>query len=348
MITTKQIAELAGVSRRTVDRVIHQRGIVKPETEQRIRRIVEELSYQPNLAGKALAAGKKKLRIAFCSPKGQQYVIYENIRKGVAAKKAELEQLGVHIVSIEADRDHPPSPQELDRLVAEFDCDGLVVVPGRDALIRALMDKARDQGIPMVFYNVDDQSHERLCHVGCDYAKSGRMAAGLATMCLSAEHVARLAILTVGEETSSGTYPSYMNRVEGFRSEIRETSPNVEIVGAFFLGHDVFDAYERIKEILKEHPDLELVYLVNPGDYSACRAIRKLAGKRRIRIITNDLTTEVMPYLKDGTVSATISQDPERQGSVSLQILFDWLVWGKRPEQDIQYTDLHIYLPQSL
>ena len=43
MITMKEIAALAGVSRGTVDRVINNRGSVNPETEQRVRSIIEAL-----------------------------------------------------------------------------------------------------------------------------------------------------------------------------------------------------------------------------------------------------------------------------------------------------------------
>ena len=54
-ITITQIAKLAGVSRGTVDRVIHQRGRVAPEVEKRIRDIMDENDYHPNMLGRALA-----------------------------------------------------------------------------------------------------------------------------------------------------------------------------------------------------------------------------------------------------------------------------------------------------
>lgn len=54
-VTLKQIAELAGVSRGTVDRALYNRGRVKPEVAERIRKIADDLGYQPNRAGKALA-----------------------------------------------------------------------------------------------------------------------------------------------------------------------------------------------------------------------------------------------------------------------------------------------------
>ena len=59
MVTIKQIAELCGVSRGTVDRVVNRRGKVKPEKEQLILETMRKLNYQPNPAGRALAARKK-------------------------------------------------------------------------------------------------------------------------------------------------------------------------------------------------------------------------------------------------------------------------------------------------
>ena len=58
-----EIAKLAGVSRGTVDRVIHQRGRVAPEVEKRIRDIMDENDYHPNMLGRALAVSKTPLTI---------------------------------------------------------------------------------------------------------------------------------------------------------------------------------------------------------------------------------------------------------------------------------------------
>ena len=63
MVTIKEIAQMAGVSRGTVDRVLNNRGRVSEENARRIREIARSLGYQPNKAGIALAAQKKKLKI---------------------------------------------------------------------------------------------------------------------------------------------------------------------------------------------------------------------------------------------------------------------------------------------
>lgn len=44
--TLQEIADLAGATRGTVDRVLHNRGRVNPEAAARILKIAEDLEYQ--------------------------------------------------------------------------------------------------------------------------------------------------------------------------------------------------------------------------------------------------------------------------------------------------------------
>lgn len=63
MATIKEIAELAGVSRGTVDRVLNGRGAVSEQTERKVLEIAQALQYRPNRAGIVLAARKRNLKI---------------------------------------------------------------------------------------------------------------------------------------------------------------------------------------------------------------------------------------------------------------------------------------------
>lgn len=45
--TIKQIAEMAGVSRGTVDRALNHRGRINPEVAEKILKIADELGYVP-------------------------------------------------------------------------------------------------------------------------------------------------------------------------------------------------------------------------------------------------------------------------------------------------------------
>ena len=55
----QQIADLAGVSRGTVDRALNNRGRIRPEVAEKIKMIAKELGYQPNIAAKALSSADR-------------------------------------------------------------------------------------------------------------------------------------------------------------------------------------------------------------------------------------------------------------------------------------------------
>ena len=85
MVTIVDIAKKAGVSRGTVDRVLHDRGRVSPEKAELVKRCAQEMGYQPNIAARGLAARKKRLRFGFCYMVGRLapfYIkVYEEAKK---------------------------------------------------------------------------------------------------------------------------------------------------------------------------------------------------------------------------------------------------------------------------
>ncbi len=345
MATLKQVAQKAGVSRRTVDRVLNQRGSVRPETAERVKSALRELNYCPDETGQVLAAKKRKLHLAFCSIKGETAVLHEEIRQGAMKKAKDLEKIGITVDFYTIDREAPLSPEEEKRLVEEFCCDGMAAVGQEDPVIQQMIEKAQVLQIPVIFYNIDDEQVPRSCYVGCDYKKSGRIAAGLLGLCTDAK--GRVGIFTVGGSKKAFHSPNYQGRVEGFLQEIEERYPKIEIVGQYLLPRDILDCYDVVMEVLSREQEMNAVYLVNPGDYAACRAIKKVAGDRNIKIITNDMTKEAVALLREGILTATISQDPESQGMLPLQFLFELLVFGRQPEQEKYYTELRICIPQN-
>ena len=55
MLTIKEIAELAGVSKSTVSRVLNNNGYVGEETRQRIEKVIKEQNYTPSAAAVSLS-----------------------------------------------------------------------------------------------------------------------------------------------------------------------------------------------------------------------------------------------------------------------------------------------------
>src|SRR3981189_1045618 len=68
-LTLRDIARQAGVSLATVDRVLHNRPGVRPDTVRRVKETVERNAFQPHVAAAELARGRFR-RFAFVMPSG--------------------------------------------------------------------------------------------------------------------------------------------------------------------------------------------------------------------------------------------------------------------------------------
>ena len=79
-INSKIIAQLAGVSRSTVSRVINNYPDISPETKEKVLKVIEENGYYPNLSAKKLA-GKKSGIIGLFVYTGKSSTNEKNYKK---------------------------------------------------------------------------------------------------------------------------------------------------------------------------------------------------------------------------------------------------------------------------
>jgi LacI family transcriptional regulator len=72
-VTLDDVARLAGVSPATVSRVINDHINIRGEVRERVRRVIEETGYQPNVAARSLASNRSSI-IGLIIPSGVQFV----------------------------------------------------------------------------------------------------------------------------------------------------------------------------------------------------------------------------------------------------------------------------------
>ena len=84
-IRIKDIAERAGVSVGTVDRVLHNRPNVSKPAREKVEEALKEMNYQPNVYASALAYNKSYV-FNMLLPQHESEAYWEEIEQGV--KKA--------------------------------------------------------------------------------------------------------------------------------------------------------------------------------------------------------------------------------------------------------------------
>ena len=348
MVTIKEIAEKSGVSIGTVDRVLHARGRASEATRRKVLAVAAELGYAPNQAAQGLAVRKRKLHLGFVIVNPDGHPFFRKVFEAARAKAEALAVYGVRVsfFVIQVARDAGGNPQariDMPEGVRLEDLDG-IVLPGIDGV-------AREGGfsplfslkIPAVFYNNPPEAPRGLAYVGCDYEKAGAIAAGLCALCTGGR--GRVAI--VSENAGDIRVDAHSERVRGFEARLRARYPEMSIEARLGFTNDYEADLEAARAFLAKHPGLDVVYVVNPGDYGICRAIRAADRAGKIRIITNDLVDGVEQLMREGVIAATVCQEPEAQGELPLQLLFEYLAYGKEPEQFFCHTRLSIHLAEN-
>ncbi|MDO5703238.1 MAG: LacI family DNA-binding transcriptional regulator [Lachnospiraceae bacterium] len=348
--TMKQIAELSGVSRGTVDRVLNNRGRVRDEVAEKVRRIADEIGYHTRAEKKIAARGYEDRpaqvtrRIGVVTQLSDASFMIA-IRRGLGEAAREAKAHGIEVVVREC-----PGVVEAEQCAAideleEFGIDALAIMPVEcDGVRTRLQHLIRDRGIHVVTFNTDIVGVERTAFIGMDNEQGGRAAAGL------------LGTLMRGSGSALGIIGSFSNstnlgRINGFSRELSESFPGITLMGVT-PSMDRQDSVESIIiKALVSNPDLGGIAMVSSGQLGIKDALSDpevrelLAGRKeneRPYIIIYDLTPKNRQLLEEGLVDFVIDQDGYTQGYRSVMLLVGLLEGEEKPEKKLLYTDITI------
>lgn len=334
-VTSQQIAELAGVSRGTVDRALHDRGRVNPEVAARIRRIAEDLGYRPNSIGQALVRSRQGLRLGAILQSAETPTM-QDVAAGARLAAAELRVSGLEVELREVQgRDTLQVLRQIDELVA-WGAGGLAIAATSSPDLVARIDELYGQGVPVVTFNTDAPGSKRLCFVGMDNYRAGQTAAGLVHQMLPSGGL----VFPIAGHVNNEAHNS---RMRGFLDTLDQEKHSEISLIPFQPCFDRDDyAHEITYHALREHPSLACVYITSNGQKGVCRAIEEMGRKNRVRVIAYDLNEPNRQLLRDRGLSFVLDQMAYEQGSRPLQILYNYLLNGKSPEKELLYTDILI------
>lgn len=338
MTTIREIAELAGVSRGTVDRVLNNRGAVNADTARKVMEIAKALDYRPNRAGIVLAAQKKNLKLGVILFDTKN-PFFDEVLEGVQAKEEELASYNCSIIIRRVGFDASEQIAAIDEVVSQG-INGIILSPYNDEPVRQKINELFQKGIPVITTNTDIRDSKRLAFVGSDFYRCGETAAGLM-------HLITGGSAKIGIISGSSKVLCHTDRIAGFEDCIRSRYTDLTIVASIENSDDEFESYEKTSRLLQMHPEITALYFTAGGVYGGCRAVQN-AGRKDIRIISYDKVPTTKELVEQGVISATICQQPFVQGSKPLELLFSYLTTGELPEKENNYTAVDIRIRENI
>lgn len=324
-ITIKQIAELANVSRGTVDKVLNNRPGVKAETKAKILQIARELNYQPNFLGKALVQSKDPTKLGIILTPDYNPFIQATL-KGVHQAADEFSAFGL---KIDIKMLTTLEPAELVSLLTEMALDGydgIAVFPLDDAQVKAKINQLVAQGVVIVTFNSRIDGIDDLCFLGQDHEKGGSAAGGLMGRLLPEGG-------EIGIIISSNHLSCHQCRLNGFQEKIRSRYPKLQILEIRENQDRKEDAFRITLEYCNRYPNLKGIYITGGGIGGVGSALEIAGRAGQMKVVCHDLVPDTVRLLKNGTVDFAIGQSATHQGYQLVKILFDYIIKRQKPEE---------------
>lgn len=139
-VTMKDVADAAGVSLKTVSRVLNNEPYVTDDIRTLVRKAAQKLNYRPSAVARALA-GKRSNQIALLYDNPSPYYAYE-VQMGALERCRED---GFRLIFHPCDANSPDLEHSVIDLVEENHIEGLILTPpisDNQDLVKALGDRA--------------------------------------------------------------------------------------------------------------------------------------------------------------------------------------------------------------
>lgn len=338
--TIQMIAEQAGVSRGTVDRVINNRPNVKPEVRQRILKVMQEFNYTPNKAARALALNKNSRTTGIILPSWSGFFKSE-ISRGIMDATKELRDYGIEVLIVECKTEIPDECIAKISELEERGISGLCLCAKNHITLREKIEQLANKGIPTITYNSDIRDSKRLCFVGQDVVRSGRIAAEIMTKCIRKDS----SILIV---VGNMEFSAHRQRVDGFCRRMEERQFDLSRISIVESYNEYAITFEEVASALRGNRNLKGIYMANESVPGCVEAIQQAGMSQHIHVICHDISESTKQFLADGSVDFAIEQDIYWQGYRPLMLLRNVIIDQKYPSESLEYTRVNIINAENM
>ena len=252
-VTINDVARAAGVSKGTVDRVLHNRGEVSAASRQQVLDVIKELGYRPNIYA-SLLASRKEHRIVCIIPEFSAGEFWELTDKGIARGREFASGYGIPVHTVQYDQYDMESFQNACARTLEEDPVGVVLAPMFRNETLKFVKELSSRGIYYVYIDSKLEEDGYLAYFGMPMYQSGYLCADILTM---GTPVPSVNIIRVARDKKGLSDPTLTRRT-GFVDYINEHFPDCDAAILSAAVADFTPEYVAGEKIKREDDDLIL------------------------------------------------------------------------------------------
>jgi LacI family transcriptional regulator len=334
------VAQEAGVSVATVDRVLNGRQRVREETTQRVYEAAGRIGYHATrLIEQRLQADLPEFRLGFVLQK-ERHAFYQTFAaEAEHAVKVAPGIRGRAVIEYSATQ----SPAEVSELMRRIGrrADALAATAVNHQHITAAVTDLKAAGVPTFALLSDFAQGERASYVGVNNLKVGRIAAWMLSTAI--HEPGKIAVFVGGHR-----WHGHDLRETGFRSYFREFHPRFIVLDTLVNLETRQLTYEATLDLLERHPDLRGIYLAGGGMEGAIAALREVRAPGEVALVVNELTPESRAALSDRYVIMAIVTPLAALCRDLVDLMVEAAGGSNLRSPGQHFLEPQIYLPESL
>ena len=319
--TIKDIAEQAGVSKGTVDRVIHKRGKVSQKALEKVTKILEEIDYKPNPIAQSLKNNKVYL-ICVVLPDPNEDNFWIPCVDGV---NQAIEEFRSFLVDIKLFFYGPSSTQsfkEVNEQILKLTPDAVLLSPLFQKESINAIKSFRSAGIVVSTFNSQIDLEQAVSFVGQDLYQSGRVAAKLMHTIVPDDH--DIVICHFSESLSNAIH--MQQKEKGFRDYFNGLKGADHKI--LTLSVDQTNPDRSLTNFLKSNNKALGFFVTTSKSYNLVEMLQDQSHKD-IKVIGYDLLDKNNDLLKKNKISFLIHQSPKTQTYIGLTYLIEHFLFNK-------------------
>lgn len=332
------IVRITGLSRGTVDRVLHNRGEVSKKSREKVMQAVRELGYEPDLNA-SLLARREELWIFLLVPEKEEGSFWELAMSGLGRVQESLLPLRIRVEHIAYDQFSEDSFREACARLLSLTPSAVVIAPIFRDETRSLTEELGRRSIPYVYIDSKLETEGYLAYFGMPMYKSGFLCANILTGGQE-ETLRDLLIVRIHRDKQHQSDPT-VNRRAGFMDYILRTCPDCRVHTRFIDSSDAAQTMATLEAFFGEHPEARDIVMFNSRIHLLVPYLLRHPDPLR-RVVGFDNLAANIDALRHGTVSALIGQHPEVQVAQAVQTLADYIVFGRQPARRDNFMHMDI------
>lgn len=311
--TTKDLANAAGVSLATIDRVLNERPGVKPHTIEKVNAAINEIGFVRNLSAANLARNKI-YNLIFVLPLRGDFFLKELLLQIETAKKTfAAETINIHIQQVEAE-----DPHGVAFYLSKLDqnkIDGIAIMIPESPQSRDALKRLHERNIKVVqlFSGKANSGYSDI--VGIDNYSAGATAGALMGKFRNSVP-GKIAIIA---DTMLST--DSIQRRLGFDKIINEKFPTLSTLPSLETHSDLERTNQIVENIFNNHSDITGIYILSSEPRLSIEAINKFSNDCELATIAHERTVFTENALRNDTIDAIIAQNPGHAIRSAVRIL---------------------------